>query len=299
MPRSVLRVGTRTSPLALVQAEIVRQLVSTVITHRSFELVPLPTSGDRAGGEIRDKREWVRELQEALTGGKVDLIVHSAKDLPIEPVRGVVLASTPKREDPRDALLSRTGKGLDGLPVGATIGTSSLRRTSQLRALHRGFNPVELRGNIDTRIAAMTDAKVDAVVLAVAGMKRLRKSLASAEILPVNIMLPAPAQGALAVECRSTDRNMRAALAQIEDEATRKAVDAERAFVAALGGDCGLPLGALGEWRDDVVRLRGLVSNEQGTTVLRDQVEHDEPEKAGIELAERLKDLGALSLLRA
>ena len=299
MPRSVLRVGTRTSPLALTQAEVVRQLVSTVITHRSFELVPLSTAGDRAEGSVADKREWVRELQDALTGGKVDLIVHSAKDLPIEPVRGVVLASTPKREDPRDALLTRTGKGIEGLPVGATIGTSSLRRTAQLRAMNRGFNPVELHGNIDTRIAAMTDARVDAVVLAVAGMKRLRKSLANAEILPINLMLPAPGQGALAIECRSTDRNMRAALGQIEDEATRKAVDAERALVAALGGECGLPLGALGELRDDMIRLRGLVASEDGMTILSEQVEHSDPEKAGIELAERLKDLGALKLLRA
>lgn len=298
MPRSVLRVGTRTSPLALTQAEAVRQLISTVITHRSFELVPLTTAGDRGEGTPANKGEWVEELQMALIGGKVDLIVHSAKDLPIESIKGVVLASTPKREDPRDALLSRSGKGVAGLPIGATIGTSSMRRTSQLRAMNRGFNPVDLRGNIDTRIAAMQDAKVDAVVLAVAGMKRLlRKLPANAEVLGIDVMLPAPGQGALAIECRATDRNMRAGLAKIQDEPTRAAVDAERAFVAALGGDCGLPLAALGELRDDMLRLRGLVASVDGVTVITDQVEHSDPEKAGFELAERLKDKGALELL--
>lgn len=298
MPRSVLRVGTRTSPLALRQAEAVRQMISTVITHRSFELVPMSTAGDRAEGAPQNRSAWVEELQQALTGGKVDLIVHSAKDLPIEPTKGVVLASTPKREDPRDAILSRSGKGLAGLPVGATVGTSSLRRAAQLRALGKGLNPVDLHGNIDTRIAAMQDAKVDAVVLAVAGMKRLLRALpANAEILGIDTMLPAPGQGALAVECRATDRNMRAGLAKIQDEATRTAVDAERAFVAGLGGDCGLPLAALGEARDGTVRLRGLVSNHEGTTMLSDQVEHEDPEKAGFELAERLKDRGALELL--
>jgi len=274
-------------------------MISTVITHRSFELVPVSTEADRRKADLGSKREWVEELQQALLGGKVDLIVHSAKDVPIEAPKGVVLASTPKREDPRDALLSRSGKGLDGLAVGSTVGTSSLRRIAQLRALHRGINPVELRGNIETRIAAMQDAKVDAVILAVAGMRRLlRKLPANAEILGIDRMLPAPGQGALAVECRATDRNMRAGLAKIEDEATRVAVDAERAFVAGLGGDCGLPLAALGERRDDVVRLRGLVADSEGSRILADQVEHADPEKAGFELAERLKDRGALELLQ-
>lgn len=297
MPRSVLRIGTRTSPLALAQAELVRKQVSQVITHRSFELVPLSTAGDRGADPAIDKTAWVLELQEALIGGKVDLVVHSAKDLPIEAPKGIVLGGIPRREDPRDCVMTRTGKGLAGLSTGATVGTSSLRRGAQLRALQRGLRPVPIHGNIDTRIKRMTDTEVDAVVLAVAGLKRLHRSMAAAEILPITTMLPAPGQGALAVECRATDRNMRAALAKLEDPAARRAVDAERSFVAALGGDCHLPLAALAEARDDMVRIRGLVASEDGTTVLSEQVEHADAEKAGFELAERLRALGAEELL--
>ncbi|MFP5225769.1 MAG: hydroxymethylbilane synthase [Actinomycetota bacterium] len=299
MPRSVLRIGTRTSPLALAQAELVRQQVSQVITHRSFELVPMSTAGDRGDDPAANKEAWVAELQEALTSNKVDLVVHSVKDLPVDSPRGIVLGGVPKREDPRDCILTRTGKGLGGLATGSTVGTSSLRRSAQLRALPKGLRPVPIRGNVDTRIKKMTDAEVDAVVLAVAGLKRLRRSMASAEILPITTMLPAPGQGALAVECRATDRNMRAALGKIEDEASRRAVDAERSLVAALGGDCHLPIAALAEIRDDTVRLRGLVASEDGTTVLTDQVEHTDAEKAGIELAERLRARGADALLRS
>lgn len=299
MPRSVLRIGTRTSPLALAQAEIVRRQISEIITHRSFELVPLSTAGDRATGAVPDKSAWVLELQEALAAGKVDLLVHSAKDLPIEAPRGVILASVPKRDDPRDCIITRTGKGLAGLATGATVGTSSVRRGAQLRALGTGLQPIELHGNIDTRIKAMTEVQVDAIILAVAGMKRLSRSMAAAEILDITTMLPAPGQGALAIECRATDRNMRAALGKIEDPNARRAVDAERSLVAALGGECGVPIGALADVRDDMVRLRGLVASIDGSIVLTEQVEHADAEKAGLELAERLRARGANQLLLA
>ena len=300
MPRSVLRVGTRGSMLALAQAEGIRQAISRVITHRNFELVPITTTGDELDGPLPPgKGLFVTDIQEALLSGKIDLAVHSAKDLPVSAPAGVFLAAIPKREDPRDALLTRTGGGLNSLQPGTTIGTSSLRRAVQLLALARGLVPTPIRGNVDTRLRKLTDGEVQALVVALAGLRRLGRADRVAEILPINIMLPAPGQGALAVECRATDKMMRGALAQIEDADSRAAFEAERSFMISLGGDCALPLGALAEAGGGQVRLRGLVGSLDGKRILTDQISGEDPEKTGIELADRLRAMGAEEIIAA
>lgn len=302
MPRSVLRVGTRGSALALAQAESIRQAVSKVITHRNFELVPISTKGDTHTGPLPAggaKALFVHEIQEALALGKIDLAVHSAKDLPLETPNGVLLASVPKREDPRDALITRSGQGMHSLKPGSTVGTSSLRRVMQLRALGRGLDPVPMRGNVDTRLRKLTDGHTNAIVVALAGLRRLGKADRVSELLPINVMLPAPGQGALAVECRANDKNMRAALAELDDAHSRAALEAERALMHALGGDCGVPLGALAEADGDRVRMRALVGTVDGKRMIADQMEGDDPEKLGVMLADRLRELGAEEIIAA
>lgn len=302
MPRSVLRIGTRGSMLALAQAEEVRARITQIITKRNFELVPVVTDGDRLPGEIPPlggKGLFTDEIRDQLADGKIDLAVHSAKDLPAASVDGVVLASITKREDPRDALVTRAGTGLASLAPGSTVGTSALRRHVQLSALGRGLVPTPIRGNVDTRLRKMSQGEVQALVVALAGLRRLGRASLASEILSVDVMLPAPGQGALAVECRANDRDMRAALGEMEDPDTRRAFDAERSFLLALGGDCNLPLGALAVCDGERVRIRGLVGTPDGKRVLTEQIEGDDPEKTGLTLAERMRQAGADEIVAA
>lgn len=302
MPRSVLRIGTRGSALALAQAEAVRKMVVGVLSHRHFELVPMTTKGDasrdplpRLGG----KGLFVSEIQEALAEGKIDLAVHSAKDLPASSPDGIVLAAIPPREDPRDALVTRSGVILTALQPGTTVGTSSLRRRVQLLALGRGLVPTPIRGNVDTRLRKLSDGVVQALVVAMAGLKRLGKHGRVAEILPVEVMLPAPGQGCLAVECRTGDKDMRQTLGQIEDPLSRRAFEAERAFLLAMGGDCNLPLGALARFDGGAVKLRGLVGTLDGSRIMRDVEIGDDAVKVGETLAERMLQAGADAIVAA
>jgi hydroxymethylbilane synthase len=300
MPRSVLRIGTRGSALALAQAEIVRKAVGDVLSRRHFELVPMSTKGDTLPGELPrlgGKGLFVTEIQEALADARIDLAVHSAKDLPESAPDGVVLAAITAREDPRDGLVTRSGVTLAALAPGTTIGTSSLRRRTQLLALGRGLVPTPIRGNVDTRLRKLSDGEVHALVVAMAGLKRLGKQGRVSEILPIELMLPAPGQGCLAVECRASDKDMRAALAQIEDPGSRRAYDAERAFLLAMGGDCNLPLGAHARLDGDAVKLRALVGMPDGSRIVRDVESGDDPAKVGQTLAERMLSSGAAEIV--
>ncbi|TMK22125.1 MAG: uroporphyrinogen-III C-methyltransferase, partial [Actinobacteria bacterium] len=241
MPRSVLRVGTRGSALALAQAENVRKAISQVVSHRNFELVPITTRGDTMSGPIPPvggKGLFTNDIQDALATGKIDLAVHSAKDLPALPFEGIVLAAVPPREDPRDALITRHGGGLSKLQPGATVGTSSLRRTVQLLAMGRGLVPTPMRGNVDTRLRKLSAGEVQSLVLALAGLRRLGKDSRVAEVLPTTVMLPAPGQGALAVECRAGDKDMREALSKIEDPLARRAFEPRRVVQRAARRAC-------------------------------------------------------------
>ena len=296
MPRSVLRVGTRGSALALAQAETVRKAISQVISHRNFELVPITTAGDTHQGPlpvIGGKGLFTEDIQEALVTAKIDLAVHSAKDLPATSAEGVVLAAIPPREDPRDALITRHGGGMAKLPPGTPVGTSSLRRASQLRALGKGLVPTPIRGNVDTRLRKLSAGEVQALVVALAGLKRLGKDGRVAEVLPTTMMLPAPGQGALAVECRAGDKDMREALSKIEDPLARRAFEAERAFLLALGGSCNVPLGALATLDGNEIRLRGLVGTVDGARIIRDEMRGTDPAALGEALAERFRAEGA------
>lgn len=246
-----VRVGTRRSLLATTQsghvADMVRGLGLTA------ELVEITTDGDRSqasGVPLAGSAStgvFVSALRDALLAGEVDLAVHSLKDLPTYPCEGVTLVVVPPREDPRDVVVARDGLTLGELPVGSRVGTGSPRRAAQLHALGLGLEVVAIRGNVDTRIRTVRDGRMDAVVLARAGLARIDRLMEATEVLDPLQMLPAPGQGALAVECRSDDAGLIAALAVLDDPRTRVAVDAERAVLATLEGGCSAPIGALAE----------------------------------------------------
>ncbi len=246
-----VRVGTRRSLLATTQsghvADMVRGLGLTA------ELVEITTDGDRSqasGVPLAGSSStgvFVSALRDALLAGEVDLAVHALKDLPTYPCDGVTLVVVPPREDPRDVVVARDGRTLGELPGGSRVGTGSPRRAAQLHALGLGLEVVGIRGNVDTRIRTVRDGQLDAVVLARAGLARIDRLTEATEVLDPLQMLPAPGQGALAVECRSDDVELLAALAVLDDPRTRAAVDAERAVLATLEGGCSAPIGALAE----------------------------------------------------
>ena len=239
-----MRLGTRASTLAVTQSTWVADRLRTL--GHEVEIVTIRTRGDHERGSLTRLSGlgvFAAELRSALLRGEVDLAVHSLKDLPVEPVPGLVIAATPERESPRDALCSRDGLSLAELPKGARVGTGSPRRVAQLRALRPDLVFVDIRGNIDTRLSRVTSGDLDAVVLAAAGLRRLGLAGRITEELPI---LPAPGQGALGVECRAGDAALIAALEALEDADTRLAVTEERAVLAALGGGCAAPIAALG-----------------------------------------------------
>jgi hydroxymethylbilane synthase len=244
----VIRVGTRASLLATTQSRQVADLVGSRLGRR-VELVEVTTEGDRSSAPLASlggTGVFVTALREALIDGRVDVAVHSLKDLPTASVSAIALAAVPAREDPRDVVVARDGLALGELPVGSRVGTGSPRRAAQLHALGLGLEVVDIRGNVDTRLAKVASGEYDAVVLARAGLARLGRLEEVTEVLDPLQMLPAPGQGALAVECRSDDELV-GALAVLDDPATRAAVIAERAVLATLEGGCSAPVGALAD----------------------------------------------------
>jgi hydroxymethylbilane synthase len=302
----MLRLGTRGSALALAQSGAI---AATVISElrTQVELVTVQTEGDRnpaAIAQIGGTGVFVTALRDALVARQVDLAVHSFKDLPTAPAPGLVIAAVPVREDPRDVLVARDGLTLGELPTGSRIGTGSPRRTAQLLGLGLGLDVVPIRGNVDTRIAKVRSGELDGVVLARAGLQRLDRVDEATEVLDPLTMLPAPAQGALALECREEDAELIALLGRLEHPDTRVAVAAERALLGALEGGCTAPVGALavvaeGDDGADEVYLRGLVAAIDGTDAVRLSATGptSEPEAVGRRLAAELLDLGARSLL--
>ncbi len=300
---TALRLGTRRSALALAQSGgVAASLIAA--TGRDVELVEITTDGDRsqaAISELGGTGVFATALREALVAGRVDLAVHSLKDLPTAPFPGVALAAVPPREDPRDVLCSPSGATLAELPAGARVGTGSPRRAAQLRALGLGLDVVPIRGNVDTRLRLAADGAVDAVVLARAGLARLDRLDAVTETLDPIQMLPAPGQGALAVECRDSDLDLLALLAALDDPDTRTAVSAERALLSALEAGCTAPVGALADVADDELYLRGAVAAPSGDVVLRRSIvgPYDDPEGLGRKLAEEFFADGARDLMEA
>jgi hydroxymethylbilane synthase len=241
-----LRLGTRGSALALAQSRLVADAI-TAATGEPVTLVEIVTEGDRSTAPVQrlGVGVFVSALRDALAAKEIDVAVHSYKDLPTAPVEGLVIAAVPPREDPRDAFVSRTHVPWEELPAGSRIGTGALRRIAQLRALRRGWNCEPMRGNVDTRLRKLADGEFDAVVLAAAGLHRLGRAHEITQLLPPEVMLPAPAQGALAVECRARDHSLVDQLSSVDDEHTRAAVLAERTLLATLEAGCSAPVAAL------------------------------------------------------
>ena len=269
-----LRLGTRGSALAMAQSGAVAAALRER-TGAEVELVEIVTTGDRSSAPIQQLGVgvFVSALRDALLAKEIDFAVHSYKDLPTAPADGLVIAAIPPRADPRDALVARDGLNLNELPDNARIGTGALRRIAQLNALGRRLVPVPLRGNVDTRLRKLAEGEFDAIVLAHAGMARLGRGGEATEVLDPLLMLPAPAQGALAIECRDDDVELRELLAALDDEYTRVAVTAERALLAELEAGCSAPIAALAEVAEGdegpEIYLRGAVFSPDGGFALR------------------------------
>jgi len=299
-----LRLGTRRSALALAQSSAVASAL-TERFGRAVELVEIVTAGDRSAAAISTiggTGVFVTALRDALLAGQVDLAVHSYKDLPTAAAAGLTVAAVPRREDPRDVLVARDGLTLGELPLGSTVGTGAPRRMAQLRGLGLGLDVRPVRGNVDTRLRKVADGELDAVVLARAGLVRLGRLAEATEVLDPLQVLPAPAQGALAVECRADD-DVRHLLAGLDDADARATVTAERSLLAALEAGCTAPVGAHAEVAegDDGLEifLRGVVAAIDGSDAVRLSATgplHD-AEGLGRRLAAELLTVGATTLL--
>jgi hydroxymethylbilane synthase len=300
-----LRLGTRGSPLALAQAGwVARQLGERC--GRTAVVVTVATPGDESTVPVERLGRtgvFTSTLREALLRGAVDLVVHSGKDLPTEPVPGLQVAAFPAREDPRDALVWPDGTSLEALPPGARIGTGSLRRAALLRTIRPHLEIVPMRGNVDTRLRKLANGEVTALVLAMAGLTRLGLLDAAVTPLDPSQFMPAPAQGTLAVECRTDDALTTAQLSTLDHAPTRAAAITERGFLAALGVGCSAPVGALAEaavgtGAEVAVRLSGLIAAPDGCSVIRGQMtDAAEGEALGRRLAQMLLEHGGAALL--
>ena len=304
----VIRIGTRGSLLATTQAGGIRDAL--LANGHEAELVVVKTAGDQSQEAIADIGVGVftAALREAIDADQVDMAVHSYKDLPTAPDERFVIAAVPPREDPRDALVARDGLVLGELPVGAIVGTSSPRRAAQLRALGLGLEIRPLRGNLDTRLNRVSSGDLDAIVVARAGLTRLGRLDDVTETLEPVQMLPAPAQGALAVECRAGDSRLAALLAEFDDADTRAAVTAERALLAELEAGCSAPVGAIAEVVESIdedgrifeeLSLRSCVAALDGSDVIRASGigSPDRARELGLSVAAELFELGARELM--
>jgi hydroxymethylbilane synthase len=303
-----LKIATRESALAKWQAEHVRARLASLYPHSIVELLGMTTQGDqildRPLSAIGGKGLFIKELEVAMHEGRADLAVHSLKDVPMDVPEGFVLAAVMAREDPRDALVSNRYATLAELPAGAVVGTSSLRRESQLRERFPNLVVKALRGNVNTRLRKLDAGEYDAVILAAAGLKRLGFSERIRDLIDPADSLPAVGQGALAIECRADRTDVIAALVPLIDEATLLATAAERAFSRALSGSCQTPIGAHGEWLEDDLWLRGLLASPDGREVLRGEVEETVTDLASAEalgrsLADDFLARGAARLIPA
>jgi hydroxymethylbilane synthase len=299
-----LRIATRKSQLALWQAEHVAALLREAHPGLQIELVPLLTQGDRIQDRslaaIGGKGLFIKELEVAIEDLRADIAVHSMKDVPADLPHGLTIGAVLKRADPRDALATTSGVArLEDLPRGAIVGTSSLRRQAQLYALRPDLSIRSLRGNVDTRIRKLDAGGMDAIVLACAGLVRLGLESRITARLDPKVCLPAVTQGVIGIECRSNDVRTAGLLQALEDAATRKVMDAERAFAARLGGSCQSPIAAYAELDADRITLRGLVAEPDGSRLLRDTESGSagNPAALGRQLAERMLAAGAGPLL--
>jgi hydroxymethylbilane synthase len=294
-----LTLGTRRSLMAMTQSGLVGDAL-TARTGHEVELVGVTTKGDvskASVAQIGGTGVWVNALRDKLLAGEVDFAVHSLKDLPTAPADGIVIAAIPPRDDPRDALCGPAK--LADLPPGARIGTGSPRRVAQLRGLRHDLDVRPIRGNADTRLRKVTDGELDAVVLAFAGLARIDRLEAISEVFDPGQMLPAPGQGALAVECRADRTDLVEILATLDDPGTRAAVTAERSLLATLEGGCSAPVGAYAALEERTLHLIGVVAGYDGERQVRLSISGhpDEAERLGRDLAARMIAEGADQLM--
>ena len=287
-----IRVGTRGSNLALIQTNWAIDRLKEKFPEVEFEVKIIKTKGDKilhlSLDKIGDKGLFVKEIESQLLEGEIDLAVHSMKDMPAEVVEGLKFASVPKREDPRDVIILREGlNSFDELPIGATIGTGSKRRKYQLLRKRPDLNIVPIRGNIETRISKIESENLDGIVLAASGVIRADLEEKITEFLPVDLMIPAPAQGALALEIRENDEELEKMIDTIKDEISQIQTDAERSYLAGIDGSCHIPMGAYCEVDGEKLTLTGIFGDEDGEkiTVASLEGDRDNPKELGSNLA--------------
>ena len=298
-----IKIGTRGSKLALTQANLVADSLKKTDSGISVEICIIKTSGDIMQDvsltKIGGKGVFVKEIEDALLSGTVDLAVHSMKDVPTEIPAGLIFAGVMKREDARDVLVSKNNKKIEFMPRGARIGTGSLRRASQLLAVLPDLAIVSLRGNLETRLKKIETENLQGIILAAAGMKRMGLTEKISQYLPVETMLPAVGQGALGLQTREADHELGKIVAKLNHESTAAEVMAERSFLRHLGGGCLLPIAAFGKLEGDKLTLEGLVAAPNGDSIIRDKVRGAiaEAEELGKKLAEMILEKGGKKLL--
>jgi hydroxymethylbilane synthase len=296
-----LRIGSRGSQLALWQAHHISGLLRQC--GHEVELEIIKTTGDKitevALAKVGTKGMFTKEIEEALAEGRIDLAVHSLKDLPTELSAGFEIAAITTRENPRDVFCSRDYKSIEDLPQGARVGTSSLRRQAQLKAVRPDLEIHPLRGNVDTRLRKLEAGEYDAVILAAAGLNRLGKTQLVRQVIPAEIMCPAAGQGALGIEIRSDDAVTRQHLLFLDDGAARATTTCERALLNKLGGGCQVPIGAFAEVRNGRLHLEAIVADPDGTKVLRESRDGSEPVQLGESVGNTLLQRGGDAILDA
>jgi len=299
-----IRIGSRGSQLALWQAGYVRTMLERRFPEFSVIIKTIKTTGDkildvplaRMGG----KGLFVKEIDDALLRNEIDIAVHSMKDVPVDLPEGLCIAAIPRREDPRDVLISRDGSGFFHLPSGAHVGTSSLRRTSQLLNQRPDLHISTLRGNLDTRLKKLDSGVFEAIVLAAAGVHRLGWEKRITEYLPINVCLPAIGQGALCIECKGDDGNTLELIRWLDHGETRRCIEAERAFLRRLHGGCQVPIGAYATVVGGKLEIEGLIASVDGRRMVREKMAGtpDNSEEIGIRLAESLLSQGGEEILK-
>ncbi len=298
-----IRIATRKSPLALWQANYVKQQLLAIHPDLSVELIPMVTKGDilldSPLSKIGGKGLFVKQLEEAILNNEADIAVHSIKDIPVHFPNGLTLATICKRDDVRDAFISNRYENLSQLPSGAVVGTSSLRRQCQLRALYPHLHIKDLRGNIGTRLAKLDNQEYDAIILAAVGLKRLSLQDRIKQYIDTDVILPAVGQGAIGIETRANDKQILALLAPLDDQHSRICIQAERAMNQQLQGGCQVPIACYSQILDDKLFLKGLVGKTDGSTIIKVPLSGSitQAEQLGRDVANKLLMLGAKAIL--
>jgi hydroxymethylbilane synthase len=301
--RRALRIGSRGSRLALWQAEFIKGLIKSKFPETETEISIIRTTGDKILdsplSKIGGKGVFVKEIEEALLSDEIDIAVHSMKDLPTFLPKGLTIGAVAERHDPRDGLVSNGGVKFNDLPRGARVGTSSLRRQAQLLHLRPDLKVVPIRGNVDTRLRKLKTEGLDSIVLALAGLERMGFQNEVTESFPVDVLVPAPGQGIIAVECRENDREVNGMLSEINHKDSWISASSERAFLREISGSCQVPVGCHAMVNQGKIRLLALIASPDGKEIVREEIEGtlESPEFLGKELARRILDRGGKRIL--